>query len=198
MNVRLKKTFAWYSGVVHDGQFLINHYTAELDLLTITDDPMHQNRAYERMKFWFDEVMDGCIFADEKQDNISQWQDTGARIISLPNEPVDQVIGIMLCLKLNAIMEDRLVVTDVEIWSRAGDSMSYLHNWKESTGPLAQEGWWMDSRPIWTLNRINTVGKVVNLGRSPEWKSHGLDWDTAESDSSSTVVFAKFDNDAKK
>ena len=198
MNVRLKKTFGWYSGAIHDGRFMINHYTAELDLLTITDDPIQQNRAYERMKFWFEEVMDGGIFVNEKQQNIAQWQDTGARIISFPNDPVDQIIGIMLCLKLNAIMEDRLVVTDVEIWSRAGDSMSYLHNWKESTGPLCQEGWWTDSRPVWNPNRINTAEKVVNLDRSPEWKFHDLDWDTAKSDNSSTVVFARFDDDAKK
>ena len=198
MNVRLRKTFGWYSGLVTEDRFQINHYTTELELLTVSEDQMQQNIAYERMKFWFYDIMDHAVFVNETHPDIDRWRETAARVIAFPSDPVDQIIGIMLCSKLNAVMEDRIVVTDVEIWSRAGDSMSYLHNWKESTGPLSQEGWWVDTRPIWTLNRANTSGKVVNLGRSLEWKSHDLDWDTAESDSTSTVVFAKFDNDTKK
>lgn len=198
MNVRLKKTFGWYTGLVIEDRFLINHYTTELTMVTVSDKPAEHNIAYERIKHWFDSIMDGAVFVNDSHPEVDRWRATSARVISFPDDPVDQLIGIMLCSKLNAIMEDRMVVTDVEIWSRAGDGMSYLHHWQESTGPLSQEGWWVDPRPVWNLNRINPVGKVVNLGRFPEWKSHDLDWDIAESNSSSTVVFAKFDNDAKK
>jgi len=198
MNVRLKKTFGWYSGLVHQDQFLINHYSAELDLLTVSDNHEQQNIAYERMKYWFNDVLDGGIFIDHQHPNLEQWQATGARILAFPDEPVDQLVGIMLCCKLNAIMEDRIVATDIEVWSRAGDSMSYLHNWKESLGPLAQEGWWSDPRPVWSLSRIDTSDKVVNLGRMPEWKSQDLDWDTPQSNTANTVVFARFDNNADK
>lgn len=198
MNVRLKKTFSWYSGVVYNGQFLINHYTAQLEMLTATEDPVEQNLAYERMKFWFNEILDGAIFIDEAQGNIKQWKDTGARIMAFPVEPVDQIVGIMLCSKLNAVMEDRIMITDAEIWSRAGDSMSYLHNWKESIGPLAQSGWWQDPRPVWSMTRYNVTDKVVNLGRLPEWKDHDLDWNDDKSSNTDTVVFGRFDDDANK
>ena len=198
MNVRLKKTFGWFSGVVYNDQFLINHYTAQLEMLTATEDPVQQNLAYERLRFWFNEILDGAIFVDEAQANIKQWKDTGARVMALPVEPVDQIVGIMLCSKLNAVMEDRMVITDVEIWSRAGDSMSYLHNWKESTGPLAQSGWWQDPRPVWVTVRANVTDKVVNLDRVAEWKDHDLDWNDEKSPNTNTVVFGRFEEDENK
>ena len=198
MNVRLQYDLEFLGGIYYQDLLQLNQYHVSLNLTTQTKNPADTNIAMDRLKCFVLGELESTVFINQSlQERGELMSMMGINITILPEEPVDQIIGIMLCLKLNAIMEDRLVVTDVEIWSRAGDSMSYLHNWKESTGPLAQEGWWMDSRPIWTLNRINTVGKVVNLGRSPEWKSHDLDWDTAESDSSSTVVFAKFDN-AKK
>jgi hypothetical protein len=198
MNVRLKKTFDWYSGVVYRDQFIVNHFSAVLDLQTISDDPEQQNIAYDRTKYWFHEIMEDAVLIREDHPNLAHWQDTGARIVPLPDEPVDQLVGIMLCFKLNAIMEDRLIVTDVEISSRAGDSMSYLHNWKENPGPLGTDGWWQDSRPTWNQSRTDTRSKVVNLDRVPEWKLYDLDWDTSADSKSDTVLFAKFDRDAKK
>ena len=195
MNVRLRKTFGWLSALVLDDGFLVNHCTAELDLVTISHDTGQQNIAYERMKFWFEEVLDGAIFIHENHPDLKRWQATGARIITMPHDPVDQIIGIMLCSKLNAIMEDRLQVTDVEIWSRAGDGMSYLHNWQENLGPLSREDWWTDPRPVWGP-RGRESGKIVNLDRSGDWAAHDLDWEPSDPKVSNTVVFGKFDNDA--
>ena len=196
MNVRLKKTFGWYSGLVMQDRFLINHYTTELTMLTVSENLTEQNIAYERAKYWFDEVLDGAVFANEHHPEIHRWRETSARVMALPDDPVDQLIGIMLCSKLNAVMEDRIVVTDVEIWSRAGDGMSYLHSWKENTGPLSDSGWWDDHRPIWTLTRAVNQDKVVSLDLGNDWKQHDLDWDHEPQETKDTVVFAKFDRDA--
>lgn len=198
MNVRLKKTFGWYSGLVIEDRFQINHYTTELELLTVSDDQVQQNIAYERMKFWFYDIMDNAVFVSETHPDIDRWRETSARVIAFPTDPVDQIIGIMLCSKLNAVMEDRIVVTDTEIWSKCGDGMSYLHNWKESQGPLSESGWWSDARPIYNALKTNNSGNIVNLDRVAEWKSHDLDWDTNNTNAASTVVFGRFDRDGNK
>lgn len=198
MNVRLKKTFGWYSGLVIEDRFQINHYTTELELLTVSDDQAQQNIAYERMKFWFYDIMDHALLINDAHADIDRWRETSARIITFPTDPVDQIIGIMLCSKLNAVMEDRIVVTDTEIWSKCGDGMSYLHNWKEGQGPLSETGWWSDARPIWNTLKTNSGGKIVNLDRVPEWKSHDLDWDTNSGAPTNTVVFGRFDSDSNK
>lgn len=194
MNVRLKKTFTWYAAIVYGDRFLINHYTAEISMTTVTADNDEQNIAYERVKTFMGDIVDGSLLISQNNPNLELYQKIGTKVLILPEEPVDQIVGMMLYLKLNAVMENRMVVTDIELWSLAGDSMSYLHSAGESVGPLEQEGWWLDARPTCTNSAKNPRSKIVNLSRIPEWADHGLDW--ADSNSSSdSVVFAKFNRD---
>ena len=194
MNVRLKKTFGWYGAVVYEDQFIITHYSSEVSMVTVTPDNQEQNIAYERIKLFMNDIMDGAVLINQNNPKLDQYQNIGMRLIALPDEPVDQVVGMMLYLKLNAVMENRMVVTDVELWSRAGDSMSYLHSAGESLGPLSQDGWWIDPRPCYSNSIEKATDKIVNLARMPEWHDHGLDWMDKEN-STDSVVFAKFGRD---
>ena len=101
----------------------------------------------------------------------------------------------MLCAILNAIMEDRIICTNVEIYSELGEAMSYLHNWKESMGPLQSPGWWNDSRPNWSSSVPGRRDKVIALDRAPDWKEHDLDWVSATDAKDGSVVFATFERD---
>lgn len=193
MNVRLKKTLGWYCGIVHQDQFLVNHCSTELSMMTVISSNEEQNVAYERVKFFIHHVLDDSILINENNPLLEIYQQTGARIITLPEEPVDQIVGMLLYLKLNSIMENRMVVTDVEFWSKTGDSISYLHSVGESLGPLSQGGWWTDSRPCWGLpSEKISQGKVVNLDRVPEWADYDLEWDKKSDNKENSVVFAKF------
>ena len=197
MNVRLKKTFGWHGAIVYGDRFVINHYIAEISMTTVTGDNEEQNIAYERIKMFVQDIIDGSVMISQNNPNLEFYQKVGTKVLILPEEPFDQIIGMMLYLKLNAVMENRMVVTDVEIWSRSGDSMSYLHSAGESVGPLELEGWWLDARPSWVNTPEKPRSKIVNLSRSPEWADHGLDWSDGKS-SSDSVVFAKFDRDENK
>lgn len=199
MNARLKKSFGFYSGLVLDGRFMVNHYNVEFCLLTISDSHLQQNIAYERMKYCMHRVFDDSLFIADNDKMLKNYLDTGARCLVLPDEPVDQIIGIMLYLKLNAIMESRMVVTDVEIWSTQGDSTSYLHSSGENVGlALSNDGWWADSRPVWSATRPKDDGKVISLDRAAEWQDFGLGWETDESERHGNVLMAKFGPDENK
>ena len=137
MNVRLRKTLSWLGSYVHQDQFNINRYTVTLDLATVSTDHHEQNVAYERLKFWFYDVMQDSILIRDSNPDLKKWTATGARIICLPDDPVDQLVGIMLCLKLNAIMEGRITCTHVSVASELGDDMAYLHNYQESQGQIS-------------------------------------------------------------
>lgn len=191
MNVRLKKTFKWSSAVVYESRFVINHYRADVTMITVSDDNEEQNIAYERSKMFIHGVMEDAILISQSNPRIEAYQNTDARLIALPQEPVDQIIGMMLYLKLNAIMENRIVVIDVSLSSSAGDSMYYLHSSGESLAPLDRDGWWTDARPCWYDTQEKTQDKVVNLSRVPEWKDQDLDW-TDNNLTDNSVVFAKF------
>lgn len=199
MNARLKKSFGFYTGMVYDRRFMVNHYNVDLDLLTVSRDHEQQNIAYDRVKHWFFEIMDDSLLISQKDPDLQSWAATGARIIAMPDEPVDQLLGIMLYLKLNSIMENRMVVTDVEIWSTQGDSTSYLHSVGEGVGEsFSQDGWWVDSRPIWMYQKPRDQGKIVSMDRLAEWKDFDLDWERSHDREKNTVVFANFKRDENK
>lgn len=200
MNARLRKSFGWYSGMVYQGRFMVNHFNCELDLLTVSESASEQNIAYERMKYFMHRIMDDSILIANDDPMLDQFIETGARTIVLPDEPVDQIVAIMLYLKLNAIMENRLVVTQTETWSTQGDQTSYIHVTGENVGPnLGQDGWWVDSRPVWSAQRPREPGKVVNLERMADWKDYDLAWDgDTASQNPDSVVFARFDKNENK
>jgi len=193
MSARLKKSFGFYTGLIYQSQFLVNHWNLNLDLVTVSDDSGDHNTAYERMKYWIGRVLDDSILIGQADPVLEDVNRLNGRIIVLPDEPVDQIVGIMLYLKLNAIMENRLIVAATEIWSTQGDQTSYIHMSGENLGPdLGQDGWWSDPRPIWSMNRPQGTGNVVSLDRPAEWKDYGLGWETDPETQSGNVVVAQF------
>ncbi len=133
-------------------------------------------------------------------DSVKAYAATEQRLLMFPDDPVDQLVGIMLCLKLNAISEGRLIITDVDISSVHGADMTYQHNQAEAVGPLAAAGWWQDARPIWNHVPGSSRGsKVVSLNRAADWHPLDLDWKSSPlHDRDSSIVFADFDRDDDK
>ena len=197
MNVRLIKTWHWQSGLVYQDAFYINTYTARIRMHTTSMYDQDHDVAYGRMDYWFEEVMQDSVMINADSAAAKAYAATGQRLLMFPDDPVDQLVGIMLCLKLNAITEGRLIITDVDLSSVHGADMTYQHNQSEALGPLAAAGWWQDTRPIWNHTASSTRGsKVVSLNRAADWNSLELDWHSnSPRDRDSSIVFADFDRD---
>ena len=201
MNVRLNKTWTWQSGIVYNDIFYINAYTAKIRMHTTSMYDSDHDVAYGRMDYWFEEVMQDSVMISADSSAVKAYSATGQRLLLFPDQPVDQLVGIMLCLKLNAITEGRLIVTDVDLGSVHGLDMRYQHNLNEAVGPLSAAGWWQDSRPIWNHAASSARGsKVVSLNRAADWHSLDLDWQSTmtSDDRNSSIVFADFDRDDDK
>lgn len=196
MNVRLRKDFVFNTGIVFQDQYLINQYHVTLDMITTDSESYQQNVAYERIKFWLAEIMENSVMIPTGHAKVAAFAETGQRVITLPDEPLDQIIGIMLCCKLNAICEDRLLVTDVELSSKCGEDMIYIHSFDETVGPFSTDGWWNDSKL--TYNNIHEHhDNIVPLSHTTTWKDIGLDWEKTQPQDSK-VVFADFKRDETK
>jgi hypothetical protein len=202
MNVKLKKVFNFSTGLVYDNEFSVNYYTVTVHMTLLAENEYKQNIAYERLKYWIDYVLANSILIHDADPMIEKWLATEQRIIMLPDQPVDQLVGIMLFLKLNAILEEIFVITEVELSSTVGDDMGYIHTYAENLGPMDYDGWWNDSRPTWVnqTKKQTKNGKVIKLGRTPEWKELELSFDEDGNDSPSndSVVFVNFSKDDKK
>lgn len=194
MNVNLQKTFNFQCGLVYRDKFYINNYQSTIDIVTHSVIPAENNIAYERIKYWVLEAVHGAILVSRSCEQLKTWQETGARIMVFPEEPVDQLVGIMLCSKLNSICQDRFMIPVVSISSEQGDNMVYLHEYDDPAGSMEEKNWWNDPRPTWTDPNIRKRGKVISLEKGIEWSDLDLAWDDDEPQVN-TVVVANFTKD---
>ena len=200
MNVRFKKTFDFSAGVVYDNKFCVNFYTLTVHMTTVNMDGDYHNIAYERMKYWVNDVLLDSILIHEKDPMVDVWLSTEQRIILFPEQPVDQVVGILLYSKFNAITEQQFIINEVEISSTLGDDVVFMHSSNESSDVSNHSGWWNDSKPTWISSVKKRVkqNKIIKLDRMPEWKDLELEFDQSDTNDDNSVVFVEFGKDDKK
>lgn len=201
MNVRLQYPFKFTAGIWYDGQLKMNNYDVRLWLLTNSTDPDSHNIALERVRYFIHGRLDSSILiSSEHEEQVKQLYATGLRITTLPADPVDQIIGIMLYSKLSAIVEDRMLIGEVEISSDLGGGVVYMHNEEENLGPLEQVGWWHDADLTQCHSELIGEEKVMSLAKSTIWRELELNWPDAEpkEDTGNTIIFTDFNrNDSK-
>jgi hypothetical protein len=181
------------AGIFYEGQLQLNNYSVSLQLLTQSTDALVTNIAMERLKaFVYSELCDTIFFGPNNQDQAEMLSVLGINVTTLPDEPVDQIIGVMLYCKLNAVMEGQMIVTKLDIQSYLGDSVWYQFDEDDAIGPFKNDGWWHE--PTCQHNNINlepTEEKVVKVATNG-WTEYRLDWPEAQENTGNTVVFANF------
>lgn len=181
------------AGIYYEDQLQMNRYTVSLSLLTKSKDSASTNVAMDRAKAFVYGALESTVFINQNNmERAEQLQALGVNVTTLPEEPVDQIIGMMLYYKLNAVMEDRMDVTAIDLASTLGDSVWYQHDEEDPAGPFAADGWWhrasMQHETIEPTSVPDNVVKVMSTG----WYEMGLDWPEATAPGANTVVFANF------
>lgn len=177
MNVRLEKTFSFLASTYLDGTVLSNKYVLQVEFLTNTLDHWEQNTALDRLRHMLYNKFSNRLFIDEDNRRVAdQFSSLNFKTVLMPGPPVDQLIGIMLFVKLNAVMEDRLIITQLKLASELGDDLFYLQDSEEDYGPFEDTGWWNESSDSIELHS-NNIGNVVSFSKPlNDWSSLGLDW----------------------
>ena len=194
MNVRLQYDIEFLAGIYYEDTLQMNSYSASIQMLTMTNDMISTNIAMERLKcFVYSELANTVFISEKYQEKAEMMALMGINITTLPEEPVDQIIGMMLYTKLNAVLDGRMTVTNIDISSILGDSVWYQHNEEDELGPLAAPGWWHNSTVQHnSLDLIDTQDKVVKVTPSA-WYEYGLLWPEEQAENpGNTVVFANF------
>jgi hypothetical protein len=199
MNVRLQYDLEFLAGIYYEDTLQMNRYSVSLNLLTKTKDSVSTNIALDRAKAFVHGALENSVFINQdRMERAEMMQLMGINVTTLPQEPVDQIIGMMLYYKLNAIMEDRMIVTSLDIASTLGDSVWYQHDEEDVSGPFAGEGWWhqasMQHESIEREIVPNNIVKVMSTG----WYELNLEWpENTAPVSDNTVVFANFPRNEK-
>ena len=195
MNVRLKYDIHFTAGVYYDSGLHMNNYSLRLWLTTNSENSADQNISFERIKYFIYNQIDSTIFInDELKDQCHLFTQAGLNITTIPGDPVDQLVGIMLYYKLNAITEDRMIVVETELSSIFGENMTYIHGEFENTSGYIQPAWW--TTPDLTHSDFVPVDsdKVVAISQSTAWRELELAWpdEPATNAPGNVVVFADF------
>lgn len=170
MNVNLKYSLDFVAGSWFEQELLMCNYTIDLHLLTQSMDPADQNIAIERVRWFVENQLHSSIIVNQAEaDRAEVFYDVGFNVCTLPEEPVDQVLGIVLHSKLNAIMEGRIVIKTLSIKSDTG-GIEYIHNDNEITELLGDSGWWFEPTP-----RCHDI-ESDEQDKEPEWKDVELAW----------------------
>jgi len=195
MNVRLRHEMHFTAGVYWDGHTRMNNYTLTVWMTTACQDAQDQNTAFERIKYFVYSELDSTIFINSEHDSQCQaLSAAGLNVTTMPGEPVDQLVGLMLYYKLNAIVEGRMIIEETELGSVMGENITYLHAGHEQTDIPQQPDWWQAADPIHCDPELMDTDKVLNLPKATLWRDLDLAWTTPDSteDTGNTVVFADF------
>ena len=199
MNVRLKYDFPFTAGIYHNGNFYMNNYTLRVLMATVSEDPDDQATAFERLKYFIYSCMESTIFIDAAEtEQCDRYVQAGLRITTMPGAPVDQLIGIMLYHKLNAVMENRMIVFETEISSAAGEYMIYLHSEDENVVGFVQPEWWTTPDLIHSDIVPVESEKIVSMPSGTSWRDLEMAWadvptdDPVDNETGNIVVFADF------
>jgi hypothetical protein len=191
MNVRIAQLLGITAGAWYDDGLEMNQYTIKLWMVTQSTDAEEQGIAFRRAKHFIYSQLENTIFINSDDPSCAKLAQLGLNLTTLPGDPSDQLIGIMLLHKLNAIMEKRIDLVEVEI--SAGDGVIYLHGENETPEDLAQPDWWSSV----DLTHCDIVpegsDKVLSIPQV-NWRELDMSWpESAESDApGNIVVFADF------
>ena len=130
-----------------------------------------ENSPFERIKYFVYQCLDSTVFVNlEHHEQCQHFLDAGLPVTTMPGEPVDQLVGLMLYYKLNAIMEDRIVIDETEISSILGENMIYLHSYNEHTDVPSFPDWWTTADPIFSDYILPVADKIVPMHTAKSWR----------------------------
>jgi len=175
MSTRIEKDCSFHSAVHFNEKFYINSFKTTLSIMVESEDIREQNVAMDRLEYFFHEVLNNSLFIDENlTELIKIYKNAGIRVITLPEDPYDQMIGMVLLLKLNAIMEGKMHITDLNISSYLSDEVRFTIV-SEIAEHLFEDNQWFQRNSIETENNIPNESKVVKLFEDC-WSELGLSW----------------------
>lgn len=177
MSTRIVKDFTIDAAVHFENKFMITPFDMKLFMDVETDSVREQNVAIERTNYFLQYHLDSCIFVDSKlTDAISKYEQAGIRVVEMPEEPYDQIVGIVLLLKLNSIMEDRLIITDCVFGSKLSTGIKFDLAVEQAKESFHGKFWWNDPSLSLTNRTLNKKDKVVKLFDIGKWDQIGLSW----------------------
>lgn len=193
MSITISRDFTFQAAIYFKESFLMNLYDLTLYMDVNTESIREQNIAMERIKYFLSNCLENSVFVqDTEKKVIEQYYNAGLKLSTLPEEPYDQIIALLLLVKLNAITEGKLTITDIILGSRLSDDVKFSCDLSSPLGPFQESGWWTGaSATSYDISKIIKKEKIVKLVKPQiiEWDQFDLEWDEAPTKKQSEIIF---------
>ena len=160
--------------LLHDS-IVPNTYTVNIKFNSNTDNINNQNRAFDRIKYFFQSMMHNGLIMNYKNDNAETLSQYADKIIMIPEEPFDQIMVAIVHAKLVNIVEGNIQIIEVKLDSWQGDNVIYTSEIFGITklfleGDFDEVQWWQHAKPI-TFNPKDPTYKILT------WADINLEFD---------------------
>lgn len=116
---------SWETVVCYEDLLLPNQYHLKMHFDVATDDSDEQNVAFDRIKFFVDNVLQDSIFCQVDDPRIDFYMKSfKQKIVTFAHAPQDLTIVSHIYSKFNQITEGRLEIHDMELGSRLGNNIT--------------------------------------------------------------------------
>jgi hypothetical protein len=180
LSTRIERDFSFQAGVHFEGKLIMNVYGFTLAMEVETESIVEQNIAMDRIIYFLKDSLTNSVFvqtSDKKA--IEKYTQADIKVCTVPEEPYDQIITMLLILKLNNITEGRLNITDIFLESELSDSVRFSYDFETAKhNPFGNKGWWLESSTSMNDIEKNTKKeKIVRLVKHNDWANVGLEWE---------------------
>jgi len=174
MSTKIIKNFNFQSAIHFQEKFMINLYEMTARMFVETDDVEEQNTAIERMIYFIEGKLENSIFIhDADSAAVEKYSKAGMNVCTLPEEPYDQIIGLCLINKCNAIMEGRIIVEEIEIGSKLSNLIKFTITDEAAALEYPGKHWWNESNL--NMQSKKKKDKIVSLFGNT-WAELELTW----------------------
>lgn len=180
MATRIERDFSFQAGVHFEGNFIMNVYNLTLLMEVETLSIVEQNIAMDRIIYFLEDTLANSVFVESTEKKaIEKYTQADIKVCTVPEEPYDQIITILLILKLNAITEGRLNITGIYLESELSDSVRFSYDIETAShNPFGNKGWWLEaSTSMNDVEKTTKKEKIVRLIKHTDWANVGLEWE---------------------
>lgn len=175
MNAEIEKDFTFLTSIHFENKFLVNLYEMKAYMQILTENAIEQNVAIERLNYFLGDYIDSAVLINETEEEaINKYRAAGLKICTTPEEPYDQIVGMILINKCNAIMEGRIVMTDITFGSKLSNLIKFNIEHEIAAAEFAGKHWY--NKHTLSLHNKTKKDKIVNLFEQNDWKDVGLTW----------------------
>lgn len=179
MNSRIEKDFYFLAAVDVAGHFWVNAYDMTLSMIVETTNEAEAHVAIERISYYIETIIQNSILIDGSDtERVEKYRDAGITVCETPDSPHDQVIASILMLKLNAIMEGRITITDIVLASKLNGGLRYNVVNEVAEEFYSGSGWW-NTADI-TISNVPEESDTTNVVKlfddDNEWVALELGW----------------------